>query len=186
MMMFSRLLVKRTAAALLSVFVVNAAMALTVEKVSLQRMTQDSRLVVHGKILSSYSQWEGNNIFTYTTVRVVESLKGDASQTVIVKQVGGTVGEQTSEITGTPKLVRNEEVILFLTEWKGHYWIHSIVLGMFTVTEDAGTRVAYNSLNNVGLIDPVSKEEIHDPNQKNTHFPLEGFLQQIRSLAVGE
>ncbi|MFN0157541.1 MAG: hypothetical protein ACKVRP_05645 [Bacteroidota bacterium] len=184
MKMFPRAILKSTAVALLSLSALNVMLALTVEKVSLQRMTEESRLVVHGKILSSYSQWEGNNIFTYTTVRVIEPIKGETSETVIVKQVGGTVGDTGSEIAGTPKLLRNEEVVLFLTEWKGSYWIHSIVLGMFTVEEEAGVRVAYNNLNNVGLIDPVTREEIVDPNQKNTHFPLQDFLQQVRSLAV--
>ena len=41
-----------------------------------------------------------------------------------------------------------------------------------------------NNLNNVGLVDPVTREEITDPGEKNTHFPLHEFLQQVRSLAV--
>jgi hypothetical protein len=162
---------------------VNLAGALTVEKISIERMTGEASLVVYGRVLSSYSQWEGKVIYTYTTVRVSESLKGDAGPAVTIKQLGGQIGETGLEVSGSPELKTGEEVVLFLTRWQKQYWIHSIVLGKFTVIREDGDLVAYNDLNNIGLIDPVTRREVTEPNQKQNHFPLQSFLSDIRSYA---
>jgi hypothetical protein len=161
-----------------------ATVGLTVENLSLERMTQQSHTVVYGTVVSSYAQWEERNIYTYTTLRVRESLKGERSSTIVVKQLGGTVGEISQEISGSPKLRRNEDAVLFLVQWKGHFWIHSIVLGKFSVVTEGNTSVAYNDLNNIGLIDPVTKEEITRPGGKANHIPLQRFLSEVRSFII--
>lgn len=164
-----------------SLLMVNLAGALTVEMISIERMTGESSLIVYGRVLSAYSQWEGRTIYTYTTIRVNESLKGEGGSIVTVKQLGGQVGETGLEVSGSPELKTGEDVVLFLTHWQNQYWIHSIVLGKFTVTNEDGNLVAYNDLNNIGLVDPITKREVTEPNQKLNHFPLESFLSDIRS-----
>ena len=174
----------RKAATVLIVWlmVATAAFPLTVEHISLERMTRESHTVVYGTALSSYAQWEGNNIYTYTTVQVRESLKGSNSSTVTLKQLGGIVGDVAQEISGSPSLRRNEEVVLFLVQWRNHLWIHSIVLGKFSVATEDNKSVAYNDLNNIGLIDPVTKEEIRQSNSKSNHIPLQSFLREVRTF----
>ena len=173
----------RSAGLGLFVFAVFAspAFSLTVENISIKQMTQESLVIVKGRVLSGHSQWEGRNIFTYTTVRVDESLKGEAGSQIIVKQLGGRVNEMAQEISGSPRLGDGEEVILFLTQWQANYWIHSIVLGKFSVVQEEGNEVAFNDLNNIGLIDPRTKREITEPNRKTNHFPLQQFMSDIRS-----
>jgi len=163
------------------ILVVDIATPLTVEKIGLERMTRESNVIIYGRIRSTYSQWEGKNIFTYSSIQVYESPKGWSERTVIVKQTGGKVGDIGLEVDGTPKLNRGEDVVLFLVQWQGHLWIHSIVLGKFSVVREEGDLVAYNDLNNVGLIDPVTKQEIVDPTKKTNHFPLASFMSEIRS-----
>lgn len=169
-------------AAMLCLLAAGIAFSLTVENISLERISRESHTIVYGTVLSSYSQWEEKNIFTYTTVRVKESLKGNNSSTITVKQLGGTVGEIGQEVSGSPRLVLGEDVVLFLTQWKGAFWIHSIVLGKFSIISENGRPVAFNDLNNIGLIDPVTKEEITKPNQKSNHIPLQNFLGEVRSF----
>lgn len=169
-------------AAMLCLLAAGIAFSLTVENISLERMSRESHAIVFGSVLSSYSQWEEKNIYTYTTVRVKESLKGNNSSTITVKQLGGTVGEIGQEVSGSPRLVLGEDVVLFLTQWKGAFWIHSIVLGKFSIISENGRQVAFNDLNNIGLIDPVTKEEITQPNQKSNHIPLQNFLGEVRSF----
>jgi hypothetical protein len=168
--------------AMLCLLAAGIAFSLTVENISLERMSRESHAIVFGSVLSSYSQWEEKNIYTYTTVRVKESLKGNNSSTITVKQLGGTVGEIGQEVSGSPRLVLGEDVVLFLTQWKGAFWIHSIVLGKFSIISENGRQVAFNDLNNIGLIDPVTKEEITQPNQKSNHIPLQNFLGEVRSF----
>jgi len=162
------------------------ARALTVENISLQRLTTESNLIVYGRIESSYSQWEGKTIYTYTTLRVNESLKGEGGSLVTVKQLGGTVGETGLEVPGTPKLIAGEDVVLFLTRWQDQYWIHSIVLGKFSVITTAGETFAYNDLTNIGLIDPVTKREVTAQDAKQNNFPLQSFLATVRTYVQNQ
>jgi len=164
-----------------ALLLVYLAEALTVENISLDRMTDESALIVYGRVISAHSQWEAKTIYTYTMVRVNESLKGGGGSVVTVKQLGGRVGETGLEVSGSPELKAGEDVVLFLTHWQNQYWIHSIVLGKFTVTNEDGNLVAYNDLNNIGLVDPITKREVTEPNQKLNHFPLDSFLSDIRS-----
>ena len=169
------------ATGLICILVAGVAVALTVENISLERMTKESHAIVYGTVLSSSSQWENRNIYTYTRVRVKETLKGDNNAIIVVKQLGGQVGEIGQEVSGTPKLVRNEDVVLFLVRGSDHFWIHSIVLGKFSVVDEDNGLVAYNDLNNIGLIDPVTKREITAADKKSNHIPLSAFLGEVRS-----
>jgi hypothetical protein len=170
-------------AALLGILtLVRVATGLTVENRTVEQLATESQTIIHGVVQSSISRWEEKTIYTYTTVRVSETLKGNTPETITVKQMGGQVGEIGQEVSGTPRLIRNEEVVLFLVEWKGEYWIHSIVLGKFSVREEDGRKVAFNDLNNIGLVDPVTKEEITRPEKKKNHIPLQNLLGEIRSI----
>ncbi len=158
--------------------------SLTVEYIGLERMTRESQLIIYGKVISSYSVWEDKSIFTYTTIEIKELIKGEyKSQKIVVKQMGGTVGYISQVVDGTPKLELGKEVVLFLRDWKGAYWIHSIVLGHFQVYEENGKKFAVNSLNNVGLVDPVTKKLITDVSKIENRFELVPFIQQIKNYA---
>lgn len=158
--------------------------ALTVEYIGLERMTKESQNVIYGKVLSSYSVWEDKSIYTYTTIEIKEVIKGSyRSQKIVVKQMGGTVGYISQIVDGTPKLEIGKEVVLFLRDWKGAYWIHSIVLGFFQVYEEKGKVYAVNSLNNVGLVDPATKKLINDVSRLENRFELKNFISQIKQYA---
>ncbi len=178
----SRWIAGITAHVLIPLVVLTTAFSLTVENISLDRITSESHTVVYGTVESSYSQWEERAIYTYTTIRVRESLKGDNSATITIKQMGGQVGDIGQEVSGTPKLRRNEDVVLFLTRWKDNYWIHSIALGKFSVINEDNRAVAFNDLNNIGIIDPVTKREITESNKKSNHIPLRSFLTEVRGF----
>jgi hypothetical protein len=158
--------------------------ALTVEYIGLERMTKESQVIVYGRVLSSYSVWEDKSIYTYTTLEIKELIKGEyRSQKIVVKQMGGTVGYISQVVDGTPKLEIGKEYVLFLRDWKGAYWIHSIVLGHFQVYEENGKKYAVNSLNNVGLVDPSTKKLITDVSRLENRFELNTFIQSVKNLA---
>lgn len=182
-----RMLIKTLAAMVLGLAVIicvsDLATSLTVEKISLQKLTDDAVLIVHGRVLSSFSQWEEGNIYTYTAVKVSQVLKGEESATITVKQMGGRVGDIAEEIPGAPTLVRGEEVVLFLVHWRENYWVHSIVLGKFSVIEEQGMKRAVNDLNNVGLIDPATGREVTEVEEKVNSFPLDAFLNHVQLMS---
>jgi len=98
-----------------------------------------------------------------------------------VKQLGGRVGQDALDVPGTPKLKDGDEVVLFLVRWNDAYWVHSIVLGKFSVERSEGRVEAINDLNNVGLVDPVTGQEITDAASKRNAMPLDALKRQIRS-----
>lgn len=181
-MNFFRRIHRNAAAAACICLLAATALPLTVEKLSLERMTGESHTIVYASVVSAYAQWEGRNIYTYTTLRVRETLKGEPGHTITVKQLGGSVGEIAQEISGSPRLRPDDDVVLFLVRWQNAFWIHSIVLGKFSVVREEGRLVAYNDLNNIGLIDPVTKEEITKPDLKANRIPLDNFLGEVRSF----
>src|SRR5689334_15048910 len=81
-------------------------------------LTRSSRVILEGEVLSAMSQWEGDVIYTYVEVSVGRVLKGRLrGATVVVKQMGGTVGEVSWILHGTPVFKKGERVLLFLDTW---------------------------------------------------------------------
>lgn len=158
--------------------------ALTLEKATVEELTQESTLIIHGTIDQVNCQWENReqgNINTFITVNVLAYVKGINESKVVVKQMGGQIGEWGDVISGTPVLQEGDEVILFLVKNKDSYEIHSIALGVFRVySNDLGEKRVINDLRNVNLIDPATGQEVRG-DEANPTFTLYPFLSQIRS-----
>jgi hypothetical protein len=156
--------------------------ALTIMMASADELTAESDLVISGKISSIEYVWEDEThraINTLLTVEVERYMKGMENSTVVVRQLGGRIGDSGDEIPGTPRFDAGEEVILFLVKHQGDYWIHSIALGVFRiVTAEGGQKVVFNHLKDVTLLDPVSREEINPENVFKV-TPLTEFISEI-------
>lgn len=143
---------------------VGQALALTLELTSLQELAVESELIVTGRIVSVEYVWEDEThraINTLLTVEVDQYVKGAGNASVVVRQLGGHIGEFGDEIPGVPAFAPGEEVVLFLVKFKGEYWIHSMALGAFRVsTEDAGQSIVYNYLPDVTVVDPETRQSI--------------------------
>lgn len=143
---------------LLAVFVVLN--ALVVEKATLEEITAESEVIVHGKVMSKESVWEGKQINTYITIEVYDVAKGELTGSeIVVKQMGGKIGAYADEVSGSPDLYVDDEVFFFLVDWKGNYWIHSIALGAYSVIETGGVKYAVNGFNNIELKEPLYKKQ---------------------------
>jgi hypothetical protein len=152
-------LIPRLSVLLLGGVLLAGTAGLTVKKTSVEELTASSQLVLHARVGSSSSQWEDKNIYTYTQLEVIEPIKGSPPERVTVKQLGGRVGQEA-------------------------YWVHSIVLGKFSVERAEGRVVAVNDLNNVGLIDPATGREITDAADKRNAVPLDLLKRQIRTYII--
>lgn len=104
-------------------------------------LTRSSRVILEGKILSGMSQWEGDVIYSYVEVSVDRVLKGRlAGSTVVVKQMGGTVGEVSWILHGSPVFKKGERVLLFLDTWDdGALRVAHLFMGKYDVVRDAKT-----------------------------------------------
>jgi uncharacterized membrane protein len=106
-------------------------------------MIVGARAIVRAKVLSVQSSFDDSKkrIFTYVTLRVQEVLKGQITERrIVLKQLGGQVGDSEYVVFGSPKFERGEKVLLYLDTWAdGSLRVHQMFLGKFNIVKDPDT-----------------------------------------------
>ena len=89
--------------------------ATLVPTMSVEQMIDDSEVVVHGKVWRTWAAWDDahQNIWTHYEILVADVLKGSVDGKFVVSEPGGTVGELSMAIAGTPGYQVGEEVVVF-------------------------------------------------------------------------
>ena len=103
-------------AILLLLICVATSRATTVVPMSVEELTLASSHVIEARALRSWTSWNAQHtlIYTYTTFQVTRTLKGQAADTVTVKQAGGSAGGYTQKVSGVRQFQAGEESLLFL------------------------------------------------------------------------
>jgi hypothetical protein len=82
------------------------------------QLVQQAELIFQGTVTGVRSAWEGEgaqrHINTYVTFQIAENVKGDAGTSYTIRMLGGTVGDETMEVTDTPKFHVGDRDILFV------------------------------------------------------------------------
>ena len=110
------------------------------------QVARESALIVRATVGETWSAWDADRqvIYTYATVRVNRYF-GEATgpDTLLVREVGGTVDGYTQEAIGFPMIRGGEDVVFFLTTWEGStdYRIHAFNQGKFLVRNRGGVEV---------------------------------------------
>lgn len=117
--------------------------ATTIEKMSLDRMTQLAPIIVHARCVGSSTAWDAGDIWTFTTFDVLETWKaasgGPIPSRITVRLLGGAVGALTSHVSGVPRFRPGEEVVLFLEpSSRGDFSVVSWQQGTFRIRREAG------------------------------------------------
>ncbi len=101
-------------------------------------VARNATLVVRGTIGPVTSAWDDAHevIFSSAPLRVERYLGGTGPETLMVREVGGTVGNYTQEAIGFPTLREGQEVVLFLSRWddSADWRIEAYNQGKFQVT----------------------------------------------------
>ncbi|MGZ5441304.1 MAG: hypothetical protein ACXW31_11575 [Thermoanaerobaculia bacterium] len=110
------------------------------------QVARESALIVRGDVVDTWSAWDDAHevIFTYATVRVNRYFgESTGPDTLLVREVGGTVDGYTQEAIGFPAIRRGEDVVLMLSRWEGSpdYRIHAFNQGKFLVRNRGGVEV---------------------------------------------
>jgi hypothetical protein len=122
------------------------------------QVAREATYVVRGSVVETWAAWNDAHdlIYTYATVRVSRYFGEVAGpDTLVVREVGGTVDGYTQEAIGFPAIRRGEQVVLFLSQWDNgsDYRIHAFNQGKFLVRLRAGDRAE------VLVSDPVKQGE---------------------------
>jgi len=178
--------VRRTvvlAIAALAMITASYAAATSVEKMSLRDLAKKSDAIVLARVEDETARYDTNKeIFTFITLRVLEPVKGPKKDDVItIRQLGGTVGQISSIVPGTPSFRKGEEVVLFLTQKDvaGYPWVMGLQQGKYSVTADEkGQKHVRNEIDGLTLVTPGGKASEADAGKAQ---PLQAFLDGLRT-----
>ena len=135
------------------------ASATTVIPMSVEQLTTAATHVVEARAVRSWSAWNPQHsiIYTYTKFQVTQRLKGQAPDTIMVKQIGGSAGGYTQSIAGVRQFQDGEETLLFLRPSAandGTQVIVGLIQGNFRVwTARDGHRMASNGVPHVNAME---------------------------------
>lgn len=113
----------------------------TLARMSVMQMTHAARNIVRARCLANSTAWDAGEIWTFTTFEVDENWKGTPrDKQIVVRLLGGTLGGLTSSVSGVPRFVEGEDVILFLEPTaRGDFSVVSWMQGTFRVRRDRGS-----------------------------------------------
>jgi hypothetical protein len=109
----------------------------------LENLSENADVILTGKVTEKESHWNDakTRIYTRTTVRVDEYLKGSGSGNVNIIYPGGEVGDVGEIYTHMPTFETNEEVLVFLRadNKSNQFKVLNGEEGKLTVIEDTKT-----------------------------------------------
>lgn len=107
---------------------------------SLDELVAASTFVVVGTPGERRSQWEetpsGKRIVTYTTLKVDRSITGSPGSEIVVRTLGGTVGDIGQAVSGEAQLARGSKAVLFLMKRGDVTMVTGMAQGHFPVVND--------------------------------------------------
>src|ERR1051326_7602576 len=117
-----------------------AAHGTTVVPMSVEELTRAASHVVEAHALQSWTSWNPQHtlIYTYTSFQVNRTLKGTATDTITVKQAGGSADGYTQKVSGVRQFQPGEDALLFLrssTSADGAMVVVGFIQGNFRISQ---------------------------------------------------
>ena len=145
-----------------------------------------ARAIVTGKVIAIKSGFDEQHsrIFTYITVKVREVLKGQINERrIVLKELGGQVGDDISVVYGNPRFKRGEKVLLYLDTWAdGSLRTHQMFLGKFNIVTDpvTGQEMAVRSSPDENTA--VLQQQVHGASGQSTERQkLSAYTRMVRN-----
>jgi hypothetical protein len=109
------------------------------------QVAREAKYIVRAEVVDTWSAWDSERevIYTYATLRVNRYI-GEATgpDTLVVREVGGTVDGYTQEAIGFPAIRAGEKVVMMLSNWEnGDLRIHAYNQGKYLVRNRNGVEV---------------------------------------------
>ena len=164
-------------------------------KVSTEELEAGADLIAVGNVVGKECRWDegGKWIYTYVTLAVDEYVKGQGEGEVVIRYLGGEVGEKGLRVGHMPSFSEGEEVFVFLREIKTLgtldnitggkvYGVSGFEQGKYEIlTNEAGEKFIRNN----SLYQGVDALGITDREVLST-VPLSEFISGIRAIMEGK
>ncbi len=172
--------------AALSAYSVPRADATIIIKKTLTQLAAESERIVEGKVVertAAYAPGTGI-IFTHYRLRIARNLKGKAVESLVVSEVGGTVGDITQRVAGMPQYALGETVLLMLKkDALGHWRTHGLSQGAFRMNWNPAAKDWVIRLDR-GLAHVWSKEVPKDLRSATDTVALDDFEDVVADLVA--
>ncbi len=112
--------------------------------VPFDELARGSKFIVRDTVVDTFSTWDESRevIWTYATIRVTRYFgETTGPDTLVVRNVGGTVDGYTQEAIGFPVLRRGENLVLMLAQDENDLVINAYNQGKFLVRNRGGIEV---------------------------------------------
>ena len=167
------------AAAALLVLVAQPAQATSLKAPSFETLSLRASIIVEGTVVDQQTVTRRGMVFTDTVLHIEDCLKGDCvSREVIVRSVGGVIGEYVVEAEGAARFELGERVVVFLEPMAGTDRLRTsgMALGKFHLTGPAGARVATRDLAGLHLLGDDMETAHVEPT-----LPLRTLAERVRA-----
>jgi hypothetical protein len=93
-----------------------AAQATQVPALSVEALIDQSEIIAHGRVTSSWPAWDSGHkyIWTHYRIEVIDPIRGNPGASVVVSEPGGSLDGVSMSISGAPGYAVGEEAIVFL------------------------------------------------------------------------
>jgi hypothetical protein len=156
------------------------AVAATVIPQSVEQLTDKSTEVVRAKVVRQVAAREPGpaGIYTRTTLKILEVLKGPASGELVVRQAGGTLGTESVELVGDAEFRDGEQVLAFLDCRRGdHCTLIGLSQGKFHLEASAKGELQASR--------DFSKTDFLGPPLSGASQPYAAIASRVRARAQG-
>src|SRR3984957_11213306 len=169
---------------LLPLVPLTAVRATTLVRLSLDQLASGSDAVARVNFSSAVTRWENGTIWTITTVKVTETLKGNLPGEISVRLPGGRVGHLTATVEGTPRFNPGDDAIVFLKiSQAGGFTVAGWVEGTFRILRDprTGNQTVTQDSSAFAVFDPATRtfrtEGVH-------RMPMDEFRGRLASAVA--
>jgi hypothetical protein len=169
---------------LLPLVPLTAVRATTLVRLSLDQLASGSDAVARVNFSSAETRWENGTIWTITTVKVIETLKGNLPGEISVRLPGGRVGHLTATVEGTPRFNPGDDAIVFLKiSQAGGFTVAGWVEGTFRILRDprTGNQTVTQDSSAFAVFDPATRtfrtEGVH-------RMPMDEFRGRLASAVA--
>lgn len=132
-----------------------AASATTVRGFGTRDMVREAAVVVRGTVTQQGGVYSADRskIYTESRVQLREVVVGRVpTAEIVVRQLGGTVGQVSMVVSGVARIQPGEDVLLFLRTDGERYYLVGMAQGKYTVRVQRGREVVSRALHGLNLI----------------------------------
>jgi hypothetical protein len=166
-----------------------SARATVLVQLSTRQLAEQAEVVTRGKVLGQQVVEDGGRLWTESTLRVLEPLKGRArrGQTLVLRQPGGERGRIGMRVAGVARFRVGEEVLVFATGAGSVQIPVGMCQGKFEIIRSGGQARIRRDLTGAGLVRfaPDGKVHLEHRTAPDPDRPLAAFLGELRAALKG-